>query len=257
LNWLAELRDELDQVPSISSGRVEFFVAPSTLQLVDAIRIFSDSPVGVCSQDVSAFGIGPYTGEVVASELSDIGVRYAEIGHAERRSLLGESDELVATKVASAVEHNLVPVLCVGEPDQVEPERAADLVCEQVRMNLSEAGPGRVIIAYEPIWAIGAAAPAPTDHIAHVTQDIRSFLDSMHSRQGSSVIYGGSAGPGLVKSIDSSVDGLFLGRFGHNIRNVIQVIDEVSQISETSRESRIFLTSPTRHDIVRGTKQEP
>jgi triosephosphate isomerase len=207
------LRDAAGAVPD----SVEFFVAPSYLAIPAALETFPDA---TAAQDVSADEPGPFTGEVTAAELEEAGVRYAVIGHAERRRLYGDTDEVVARKTAAALRHGLVPVLCVGETED-GPDAAAVSVA-QLRSALDGAPSGRVIVAYEPVWAISAADPAPDDHIRAVVGALRGALRD----PGDAVIYGGSAGPGLLTRLGDAVDGVFLGRRAHDVAALRAVIDE-------------------------------
>jgi triosephosphate isomerase (TIM) len=214
---LARARDWLRDAAAAVPDGVEFFVAPSYLAIPDALVAF---PHGTAAQDVSSEEPGAFTGEVTAAELAEAGVRYAEIGHAERRRLYGETDEVVAAKTAAALRHGVTPVLCVGEP--VDGPDAADVAVAQLRAALEHAPAGRVIVAYEPVWAIGAASPASDDHIRAVAAALRDARREEHD----AIIYGGSAGPGLLTRLGDAVDGIFLGRFAHDVAALRSVIDE-------------------------------
>src|SRR5690606_27516196 len=121
----------------------------------------------------------------------------------------------------------LVPVLCVGEPERVPTAAAIEIVRDQVAAASADAGPGRVIIAYEPVWVIGAPAPAPDVHLRAVCAALRGRPD----RPGRTVIYGGAAGPGLLDRLGDAVDGLFLGRFAHDPAALARVLDEAARRS--------------------------
>ena len=108
---------------------------------------------------------------------------------------------------------------------------AAEVV-RQLHAALDGEPAGRVIVAYEPVWAIGAAEPAPVSHIAAVAERLRAELDSLAGRDGSTVIYGGSAGPGLLAELGDSVDGLFLGRFAHDPDALAGVLDEAARLAD-------------------------
>jgi triosephosphate isomerase len=223
---LARARSWLLEAAGAVPESVEFFVAPSYLAIPAALEAFPD---GTGAQDVSAEEPGPFTGEVTAAELAEAGVRYAEIGHAERRRLYGDTDEVVARKTAAALGYGLVPVLCVGEtmnPADGGPDAGAVSVA-QLRSALEGAPAGRVIVAYEPVWAISADDPAPDDHIRTVVGALRGAL----REPGDAVIYGGSAGPGLLTRLGDAVDGVFLGRRAHDVAALRAVIDEAVAIS--------------------------
>lgn len=229
IEWCARVAHLVAAHPAVADGSVELFVIPTYPQLVGAVDAFAGTPVVIGAQDVSQFEPGAYTGEVSAAELAEIGVGVAEIGHAERRRLFAETDDVVTAKVATALSHGITPVLCIGEV--YETSDAAAVVVDQLRAALASAPDGRIIVAYEPVWAIGAAEPAGPGHIVPVARALRAELDALPGRAGSSVVYGGSAGPGLLDRLENSVDGLFLGRFAHDPARLSLVIDEAAALA--------------------------
>ena len=233
LAWFADVAQSVRDHPAVSAGAVEFFVIPTYPQLVAAVEAFAGTPVRIGAQDVATADTGPYTGEVSAVELAEIGVELAEIGHAERRRLFHETDADTAAKAAAALRNGVTPVLCVGETDRLTAADAAAATVAQLHRDLDGAPSGRVIVAYEPVWAIGAPEPAPVTHIVEVARALRVALDADPDRAGSSVIYGGSAGPGLLTELGDTVDGLFLGRFAHDPANLVAVLDEASALAAT------------------------
>ncbi|SDG68175.1 triose-phosphate isomerase family protein [Microbacterium sp. 77mftsu3.1] len=233
--WFARTSAALRAHEGVRSGAVEVFIIPTYLQLDDAAGAFEGTRATLGIQDVSAYEPGPYTGEVTAAEAAESGVAYAEVGHAERRRLFGETDAVVAAKVAAALRHGVTPVLCLGEEDRMDAADAASIGVAQLARNLEGAPAGPVVVAYEPVWAIGASTPAPLDHIAPVARALRAALGADPARAGSRVIYGGSAGPGLLASLVDAVDGLFLGRFAHDPDALTAVLDEAYALArETS-----------------------
>jgi len=229
--WFAQVADVLRANEGVRAGAVEVFVIPTYLQIEDARGFLGDTRARVGAQDVSAFEPGAVTGEVTAAELAESGVSYAEIGHAERRRLFGETDEVTAAKAAAALRHGITPVLCVGEAEPQDAASAAASTVAQLALDLAGAPAGRVVVAYEPVWAIGAPEPAPVEHIAVVTRALRAALDADPGRRGSQIIYGGSAGPGLLATLGDAVDGLFLGRFAHDPQAFASVLDEAAALA--------------------------
>lgn len=218
--WLAQIVTEAMASPEVRNGAVRVFVAPAFTLLEYAIGLCKDTPVSVGAQNCSEYDSGPFTGEVSPLHLSEMGVGLVEIGHAERRDLFGESEEVVAAKVAAVQRNGLVPLLCVGEVSRMDPEGAARACLEQIR---SAQLPPDAIIAYEPVWAIGADQPAGGDHVKEVVSLLKEQLPPAAAL---TVIYGGSAGPGLLPSLRPAVDGLFLGRFAHDPKNFAAVLAE-------------------------------
>lgn len=227
--WVAEVADVVAAHPARSSASV--FVIPQYPSIPAALELAGDLAVG--AQDVAAEDAGPYTGEVSAAVLAEIGCRYAEVGHAERRRLFGDTDAVVAAKTHAALRHGLVPVVCVGEEEPLAPQEAAELCSRQVSSALADAEAagtgGGVVVAYEPLWAIGAPAPADDDHIRGVCSRLREHLG--RTDRPTSLVYGGSAGPGLLTRVSDSVDGLFLGRLAHDPTAVRDILDEVGALT--------------------------
>jgi triosephosphate isomerase len=222
--WLAEVTRAARQ--DDWAGTLDVFVIPDLLTVATAVTLLTGSGVAVGAQDVFWEDSGPYTGEVSAASLSELGCRYVEVGHAERRRLFGEDDAVTARKAAAGVRHGLVPVVCVGEREAAAPQRAAAEVAVQIRSVLAAIGAAEAIFAYEPVWAIGQPAPAPTAHITAVADLLRPLLAAP-----SRLIYGGSAGRGLFRQLAPSVDGLFLGRFAHDVGELRAVAGEVQAVT--------------------------
>lgn len=222
LDWMDGIRAEVLARPALA-GAVHTFVAPSYPVLESAQRTFCGTGVSIGAQNCSA-GTGALTGEVSAGLLAELGVGLVELGHAERRRLFGEDDAVVAAKLASAVDAGLTPLLCIGEPERTSPQEAAAFCRGQAEAALGSTETDAVIFAYEPVWAIGATEPAPADYVNDVVIRLRALLDQ-GGGHGTRIIYGGSAGPGLLPQLDA-VDGLFLGRFAHKPRNFGLVLDE-------------------------------
>jgi triosephosphate isomerase (TIM) len=237
--WFARVAERVRVHPAVTSGAVRFFVIPTYLQILPAVRAFEGTPVLIGAQDVATADAGAFTGEVSAAELAEVGVTVAEIGHAERRRLFGETDEIVAAKAAASLRHGITPVLCIGESERMGGTDAAAATVAQLTADLAGAPAGPIIVAYEPVWAIGAPEPAPAEHIVAVAAALRAALDADPARAGSAVIYGGSAGPGLLTELGDAVDGLFLGRFAHDPDALIAVLDEAAARAAAPHSARL------------------
>lgn len=231
-DWAADVADIAASTRAVADGRIELFVAPTFVQLLPTLEAVGGTRVKVAAQDAAEHASGPYTGEVSPAELAEIGVQLVELGHAERRRLYGETDEVVARKTAAALTQGLTPVICVGEPEESAPAEAVAFSLAQVHSALAEAPPGRIVVAYEPVWAIGAERPASLEHIRTVCSALRAELRALPGRAEGCVIYGGSAGPGLLTELGGDVDGLFLGRFVHEPRALAAVLEEASALVE-------------------------
>lgn len=233
VDWCRQIGAIVGAQSAVQSGAVEVVIVPSFPSLDAAGRALDGSGVALGAQDVSAHPPGAHTGDVTADVLAELGVAYAEIGHAERRADHGETDEVIAAKVVAAVGAGLTPLLCVGERDRLDADAASRVAIDQLDAALAAVRdtPARVVVAYEPVWAIGAAEPAPIAHIVAVCTRLREHLRTSPFR-GSSLIYGGSAGTGLFSQLGQSVDGLFLGRFAHDPDALRGILGEIAPPTE-------------------------
>jgi triosephosphate isomerase (TIM) len=217
--------------PAVGSS-VRLVVMPAFPALRACVEVFAQTPVEVGAQAISPDGPGAHTGEVPGALLYEVGCRYAEIGHAERRRWYGETPEIVRQKVRAAASAGLVPWLCVGETTR----GAAALAIQETAAQLEEAAlqpTGRgAVVAYEPVWAIGQDEPADPDHVRAVCTALRD-----RGIADTSVIYGGSAGPGTLARLYPAVSGLFLGRFAHEPARVRDVLDEAAALAAQPNES--------------------
>jgi triosephosphate isomerase len=238
ITWAEAVADIARTHPAVTDGTVELFVIPTFPSLVPVRAALDGSNVLLGAQDLAWADEGAFTGEVSGRELAEIGVDLVEIAHAERRSLFHESDQDVAGKVHAAFRNHLRPLICVGESTRAsEPAQIADAISEVtaqldrfVATAVADGIAGPVIVAYEPVWAIGAPAPAPDDHIVAVLAGIEAHLATRPELAGSVVIYGGSAGPGLLTRGRGRIGGLFLGRFAHDPAAIRTILDEAEQL---------------------------
>lgn len=235
LRWLEDVRDQAGTHPAVLSGDVAVFVLPGFVSLVEAARILEGSPIMLGAQDLAWADAGAFTGEVSAVELAQVGCRFVEVGHAERRRHFHEDDVTFSRKLDAAFRNSLVPVLCVGEEERVSVAEAGAICGAQLdaalELSRQTGSIGPLVIGYEPVWAIGAPEPAPAEYIREVTSHIREVVASHEELAGTRLIYGGSARAGLLPALGSAVDGLFLGRSSLDVAVLRQVIDEAANAS--------------------------
>jgi len=177
---------------------VELAVCPSFTALALAARLLSGSPIALGAQNGHPKKEGAFTGEVSMYQLADLGVRYVICGHSERRHLFGESDAFVAEKVRAAWIHGLTPILCVGETlEERQGGRAWEVVERQLSSALGDGLLGPLVIAYEPVWAIGTGVPAHPHDAQDMARRIRAWLSERFGGKGAEVRiqYGGSVKP--------------------------------------------------------------
>ncbi len=182
-----------------------------------------------CSQHES----GAYTGEISASMLTSVGADYVILGHSERREYFSESDELLAAKADQVLEHGLLPIFCCGESlDIREKDEQYDFVTQQITnslFHLSAADFAKVVIAYEPIWAIGTGKTATSEQAQEMHEKLRNHIAGKYGSeiaQGTSILYGGSAKPSNAKELFSQpdVDGGLIGGASLKSRDFVDII---------------------------------
>lgn len=229
LSYCQALR-ELAQGEEELAEKVRLAVLPDFLTQVEAAEIFQNTSFLLGAQDLAPADRGAFTGEVSGADLAALGSRIVEVGHAERRTIFQEDADMVAKKVAAAARNGLIPLLCIGEAEKVSAQEAAQLCVEQVKSALLYDKPQELWLGYEPYWAIGAPAPASAEYVSEVCSNIRKELeaDEQLAVPALTILYGGSAGPGLISQLDRSIDGLFLGRFAHDPQAFWEVAKETA-----------------------------
>ena len=221
--------DELLTYP-VPNGIQPFVLPPYTALARVRDCLPATSPVLLGAQNAHWAQEGAWTGEISMRMAKDAGATLIEIGHSERREHFGETDRTVALKTAAAIAHDLIPLICVGEPLVVrEVGGAEDFVGVQLQIALSELAPSdvaHVIIAYEPIWAIGEHGTPPTlDQIAPVMAVINDVVATQHGGA-LAVLYGGSVNLQNAAELlsDPSTDGLFVGRAAWEASGFVEIL---------------------------------
>ncbi|WP_431474186.1 triose-phosphate isomerase [Marinobacter sp. KM021] len=205
-----------EQVASLDA-RVEVVIIPPALY-VDSVVALCGSELVAGVQNVSQWQSGAYTGEVSSDMAKDLGCQYALVGHSERRQLFGESDEVVARKIERVLASGLTAVLCVGETlEERDAGSAERVVASQVQQGLaSVAGEqwSRIVVAYEPVWAIGTGKTATAEDAQAMHADIRRVLAEMGAPSETiSVLYGGSVKADNAAALfaEPDIDGGLIG----------------------------------------------
>ncbi len=199
---------------------VDIAVAPPFTALYVVFQAIQSTPIALVAQNLFHETEGAYTGEISPGMVRDAGCDYVILGHSERRQYFGETDAMVNKKVRAALTVELAPILCVGESlDEREGGRTFEVVDRQVRGGLqgcSEEEMGRVVIAYEPIWAIGTGRTATPQQANEVHAHIRNLLDSLYHTEIAAktrVLYGGSVKPSNAEDLlgQPDIDGALVG----------------------------------------------
>ncbi|NBD21320.1 triose-phosphate isomerase [Aquabacterium fontiphilum] len=200
-----------------TAPRASVAVCPPFVYLGEVAAALQGSGIAVGSQDVSVQAQGAYTGEVAGPMLSDLGVKYAIVGHSERRSYHTESDQLVADKAKAALAHGLTPIVCVGETlAEREADQTEAVVARQLQAVIDTLGGdlSRIVVAYEPVWAIGTGKTASPEQAQAVHAFLRARLTAASASAASvPLLYGGSVKPDNAAQLfaQPDIDGGLIG----------------------------------------------
>ncbi|MEQ8785836.1 MAG: triose-phosphate isomerase [Pirellulaceae bacterium] len=214
------LAEDIASRASEAAENVELLVCPPSLYLTAVGEALGGAPVGLGAQNVYHEADGAYTGEVSTAMLLDVGCRYVILGHSERRHILGETDTDVNKKVLAALAAGLTPIVCVGEKlDQREAGQTADVIREQFDGSLAGISPQQaagIVIAYEPVWAIGTGKVATPEQAEEVHVDLRRLLETRYNSEVAAQVriqYGGSVKPDNAAELLSqpNIDGALIG----------------------------------------------
>ena len=206
-------------LPKVPNDGPEVIVCPSFLALKAVVEHCAQSRVRVAAQNMHEEAAGAFTGEVSAPMLREVGVDAVILGHSERRQYFNESDEALARKVPAALAAGLEPILCVGE---TEAQRDADdthsVLSHQVSIDLAEVGVAQldsVVIAYEPVWAIGTGRTATPEQAQEAILFIRNLVRAREegAAEGIRIVYGGSVKPDNAADLmaQPDIDGGLVG----------------------------------------------
>jgi len=199
---------------------VEVVVCPVFPVLAVVDDVLQESNIGLGAQDLYWEESGAFTGEVSAGILKSVGCKYVIIGHSERRQFFGETNETVNKKIRAALAQGLTPIVCVGENlEDREADKTFDVVKDHVQgslAGLSAEEAGKLVIAYEPVWAIGTGKTATPDQAQEVHQFIRETLKEMFSQEIAAALriqYGGSVKPENISELiaQPDIDGALVG----------------------------------------------
>ena len=199
----AEIETFFSEV-KLENNQNNFWIAPQTLHLEKCLNLGKPQGVLIGAQNCSDQEYGAYTGETSTDSLMEMGAHFTLVGHSERRSYYGETDEFINKKVQKALEKGLVPVLCLGETlEEREAGKTFDIVLGQLKEGLKGVelnNESELIIAYEPVWAIGTGKTASPEQAEEVHAKLRAELENIYGETGKdiSILYGGSVKPANV-----------------------------------------------------------
>jgi len=207
-----------DAKHDFSTVEVAIFPPFTDLRSVQTLVSADKLEIAYGAQDVSAHDSGAYTGEISGQFLAQLDAKYVIIGHSERRTLHGETDDDVAAKVKAAIKHGLVPVICVGETaEDLEKHGQSAVPVAQLKVALEGLKPDAdVVVAYEPVWSIGSGQAATPEQAETVGAALRAVVAeslSADAAQATRILYGGSVKSGNIAGFmrEPNVDGALVG----------------------------------------------
>jgi triosephosphate isomerase len=222
-------------LPLIESAlaRVDIVIAPPSTALDRVGAALGSNGVALAGQNVNAAAEGAYTGEISVGMLSELGCRYCIVGHSERRTLYGETNEGVSSKARALLEAGIRPIVCVGERlEEREADRTFAVVGAQLQGSLAgidAAQAAELVVAYEPVWAIGTGKTATPELAQEVHAFIRGQLDERFGTRGAEIRiqYGGSVKPDNVLAImaEPDIDGALVGGASLDPKSFAQIVD--------------------------------
>ena len=230
------LINELKHSISSSLKNTEVMVAPTSINLFPSINAASDSSLEVIAQNMHEADNGAYTGEISGSMLKSIGVNTVILGHSERRAIYGETDELLAEKVDAALKNDLRVIFCVGETLEIRKQDQHFVeVANQIRKSLYHLSAddwNNIVIAYEPVWAIGTGETATPEQAQEMHDFIRKIINKKYGSEVSdnlSILYGGSVKPNNAKEIfaKEDVDGGLIGGASLKAQDFLAIINSI------------------------------
>ena len=235
-NDLAETQELLGELKlqMVKEPEAEVMVAPSFTNLYPTFQTLKDTPVIVVAQNMHQSEEGAFTGEVSASMLKSIGVTTVILGHSERRAHFNETNEILAKKVQTAIDNEMTVIFCFGEElEDRKNDKHFDLVEKQLKeslLQLTKSAWNKIILAYEPVWAIGTGETASPEQAQEMHKHVRDLLNKNVGKEvaeNTSILYGGSVKPGNAKEIfaKEDVDGGLIGGASLKAVDFVEIVN--------------------------------
>jgi len=218
INESIKLAEEL--IPLVKDAKVDVVIAPTSIALDAVVKTVKGTNVKVAAQNAHFEENGAFTGEISLKALEELGVEYVILGHSERRQYFNETDEALNKKVKATFAHGLTPILCCGETlEEREANVTNEVTGKQIKLDLqgiSKTDAAKVVIAYEPIWAIGTGKTATDEQANETIGAIRKTVAEIFGKEVADKVriqYGGSVKPGTIKAqmAKEEIDGALVG----------------------------------------------
>ena len=232
VNFFANFPKDVEKISD-----VEMVICPPFVSLADLSRLLKNTSLFLGAQNMYWEKEGAYTGEISPLMLRELGVKYVIIGHSERRNFFGESDRVIRKKVDAAFTYGLFPILCIGENwEQYKNGETRNVLKEQLFLALEQLSPNgdlmsKLVVAYEPVWAIGTGTPATGDLASGVAEYIRGLLRELWGEVAEKIriLYGGSVNPGNIREFTGKphIDGALIGGSSLKVESYAEMVRAV------------------------------
>ncbi len=220
---------------------IDIVICPAFTALSEVLEVIVDSNIQLGAQDVYWQDEGAFTGEVSPVMLKDIGCKFVIIGHSERRQYFAETNESVNNKIKAALKHNLTPIVCVGETLQERESgqtlKVLDDHIENGLKNITDTDILKIVIAYEPVWAIGTGKTATSQQAQEAQKYIRDLLRKMYNDDVADTVriqYGGSVKPENITELmrEPDVDGALVGGASLKVETFAEIVKKASEVKK-------------------------
>jgi len=245
-NWkmnqsISDCRNFIDYINSnIKYSNSKMIICPSNIHLSLLHSISENTDLIIGAQTVSEFKNGAYTGETSCEMLLDSGINWTILGHSERRQYFNETNEVILNKLRNVIEYKINPILCIGESlEDRKSEKTVDVLKSQIESACSDLNFSDVelVIAYEPVWAIGTGVAADIETISETHNQIRNFLpEYLQNSENTSILYGGSVNPDNCRNIldIENVDGFLIGGASLSPQKFLNIYTQMNEIGVKS-----------------------
>ena len=225
-------------IAGLGTSNAALAICVPYLHIPDISQVVSGTQLALGSQNIADKAAGAFTGEISASMLAEFGCQYALVGHSERRSYYGDTDATVAGRFAQAQEHNIIPVLCVGETlEEREQDQTFQVINKQLDAVIDVAGVAafsRAVVAYEPVWAIGTGKTASDEQAQEVHSHIRKYFADKDQAIADKlqILYGGSAKPDNAKGLFAmpDIDGGLIGGASLDAESFLKIYNSTKAV---------------------------
>jgi triosephosphate isomerase len=227
INFCSQNHDTLKEL----STNADIVLCPSFIALVPIIEIFKNSAIAIGAQNCSEYASGSYTGEVSAQSLKEIGVTYCIVGHSERRIHYGETSKSIANKIKLLYQNNIQPIICIGETKtEFNNKQTLTVLTQQLEPIIKSIHPNnRIIIAYEPVWAIGTGIIPEAQQLQNIFAWLAELFQSKLPNNPIQLLYGGSINPTNSRELKkiSHINGFLIGSASTDFESFMKIITSI------------------------------